>query len=54
VREAKTNPPAVAMMPPMMNQKLLIVKFERLITNCVGAGSAWPKLLKRSAKTGIT
>ena len=31
-----------------------MVKFERLMTNCVGAGSAWPKLVNSSAKTGMT
>ena len=31
-----------------------MVKFERLMTNCVGAGSAWPKLENSSAKTGMT
>ncbi len=48
------EPPMVAMMPPTRNQKLAMVKLERLMTNCVGAGSAWPKLLKSSAKTGMT
>ena len=35
-------------------QMWAIVNSERFMTNCVGAGSAWPKLLKTSAKTGIT
>src|SRR5262249_39852379 len=35
-------------------QTCSIVKLERLMTNCVGAGSRCPKLEKTSAKTGIT
>ncbi len=42
------------MIAAMRYGKYAIVKFERLITNCVGAGSACPKLWKSSAKTGMT
>src|SRR5262245_3634878 len=35
-------------------QKFAIRKFDRLITNCVGEGRSAPKLLKTSAKTGMT
>ena len=54
VRYVMITPPIMPMIATMMYQKYAIVAFERLITNCVGVGSAWPKLWKRSAKTGIT
>ena len=37
-----------------MYLKYATVKLLRLMVNCVGAGSAWPKLENSSAKTGIT